>query len=232
MMEIGDVLLVTGKRITSKLLVWSQKLLYAKAQSSHVEFSMGDGVFLHATKGKRVIFTTLLKELEETKENWRVIRFKNLTPQQKSELQLNAYYFLAQDYNPNYLKPDKIDSSFCSELVHRIYFRTGINIFPRPKLKTISPANFDKIADENNDWVDVTSEYRKMLNFPDFSFILNTALQFHIYAYGRSLSRRRNQRIMAELAKSILSVEGKASVDEAVNRANQQRQFNYWTDDL
>ena len=58
----GDVLLVTGEGKLSSSLVATQKVIYPKASSSHVEFSLGDGVFIHSTGDKGVHLTLLIDE--------------------------------------------------------------------------------------------------------------------------------------------------------------------------
>ncbi|WP_257325647.1 hypothetical protein [Pseudoalteromonas rhizosphaerae] len=75
----GDILLVTGEGKLSKSLVAGQKVIYSKAVSSHVELSLGDGVFIHSTGDSGVHLTLLLDEDKSCNNNWRVIRHKSIT---------------------------------------------------------------------------------------------------------------------------------------------------------
>lgn len=56
-MLIGDVLLVTGDSKISSSLVAAQKAIYKNSVSSHVELSLGDGTFVHATADRGVFAT-------------------------------------------------------------------------------------------------------------------------------------------------------------------------------
>lgn len=231
MLDIGDILLVTGTRKTSKWLARSQKLLYSKASSSHVEFGMGDGVFIHATTGRKVTFTTITKELEEVKSSWRVIRLKGLSDDTNSQLQLNAYYFLAQDYNSNYFRPHKKHASYCSELVDKIYRRTGIQIFSRLGTKIIAPSHFDQLANENVNWLDVTDEYKSILATEGIKEQIDLCLLVHATMYRRAVSRYYSKQRMRILAKHFISKEKHQEIDDMFDSALSQRQFRFWTDE-
>lgn len=164
-MLIGDVLLVTGEGKLSSSLVAMQKTIYKNAISSHVEFSLGDGVFIHSTGDKGVHITLLVDEDNACKTGWRVIRHKSVTEDfLKTEKLLNAaMFFYAQDYNKAFMGTGNESSSFCSELVAKAFARAEIEIVEGKPPSKITPAHFDKEADNLEDWVDVTEEYQELL---------------------------------------------------------------------
>lgn len=161
----GDVLLVTGEGKLSSSLVAMQKVIYPKASSSHVEFSLGNGVFIHSTGDKGVHLTLLLDEDVACKNRWRVIRHKSITEAGLSseKLQKAAMFFYAQDYNKVFMGSGNDTSSFCSELVAKAYDRAGIEIFGGKAPSKLTPAHFDKEADNLENWLDVTEEYKAIL---------------------------------------------------------------------
>jgi len=161
----GDVLLVTGEGKLSSSLIAAQKVIYYNVSSSHVEFSLGDGVFIHSTNKKGVHLTLLVDEDEACKHKWRVIRHKSITEAclNTEKLQKAAMYFYAQDYNKVFMGAGNKSSSFCSELLAKAYARAEIEIIGGKLPSKVVPAHFDKEADNLNDWVDVTEEYQTIL---------------------------------------------------------------------
>ncbi len=162
-MQVGDVLLVRGEGKLSDSLVAAQKVIYKDSAASHVEFSIGDGTFVHATNDGGVHLTFILDELENCKEDWRAIRLKGLTQEQRDELSKSGVYYLRQDYNKVFMGSGNETSSFCSELVAKIYNAANINILDKRLPSKVTPAHFDIAADKNNDWEDVTEEYKNTL---------------------------------------------------------------------
>lgn len=161
----GDVLLVTGEGKLSSSLVALQKVIYPKASSSHVELCLGDGVFIHSTGDKGVHLTLLIDEDVACKNRWRVIRHKSITGAGLSteKLQKAAMFFYAQDYNKVFMGSGDDTSSFCSELVAKAYDGAGIEIFGGKAPSKVTPAHFDKEADNLEDWLDVTEQYKTIL---------------------------------------------------------------------
>lgn len=161
----GDVLLVTGDGKLSSALVAAQKVIYPNVTSNHVEFSMGDGVFIHSTNDKGVHLTLLVDEDKACNQKWRVIRHKSISEAslETENLQKAAMYFYAQDYNKVFMGSGNDSSSFCSELVAKAYARAEIKIIEGKLPSKVTPAHFDKEADGLEDWVDVTDEYQTIL---------------------------------------------------------------------
>ncbi|SHF60720.1 Permuted papain-like amidase enzyme, YaeF/YiiX, C92 family [Marinomonas polaris DSM 16579] len=161
----GDILLVSGEGKLSSSLVTVQKVIYPHASSSHVELSLGDGVFIHSTGNKGVHLTLLIDEDIACKSRWRVIRHRSITDMclATENLQKAAMFFYAQDYNKAFMGSGNESSSFCSELVAKAYARAEIEIIGGKAPSKVTPAHFDKEADNLEDWVDVTEEYQAIL---------------------------------------------------------------------
>ena len=126
---------------------------------------MGDGVFIHSTNDKGVHLTLLVDEDEACNHRWRVIRHRSITEAclVTEKLQKSAMYFYAQDYNKRFMGFGNDSSSFCSELVAKAYARAEIEIIGGKSPSKVTPAHFDKEADNLEDWVDVTDEYQTIL---------------------------------------------------------------------
>lgn len=163
-MELGDVLLVRGQGKLSSSLVAAQKAIYGKAKSSHVELSLGDGTFVHATNDGGVHLTFLKDELERCEDGWRVIRLKGIKASTQEEIAKAGLYFLRQGYNKKYMGSGTEHSSFCSELVAKAYKVAGIEILGRKQPSKVAPAHFDKQADAGEEWIDVSHEYHELLD--------------------------------------------------------------------
>lgn len=161
----GDILLVKGDGKLSKSLVTAQKIIYSDVISSHVEFSLGDGIFIHATNDKGVHLTLLVDEDLACRQQWRVIRHKSISESgpEVEKLQKAAIYYYGQDYNKAFMGSGTNCSSFCSELVAKAFTQAEIKIIDGKEPSKVTPAHFDKEADELENWIDVTEEYKKIL---------------------------------------------------------------------
>jgi hypothetical protein len=177
---IGDVLLVKGtKKLIPNALVAAQKVIYRNTSSSHVAFSIGDGVFIHATSKNGVHLTFFPDELMTCNDEWRVIRLKGISNSDKDELAKSSLFYLRQNYNNKFMGSGCDDASFCSELVAKIYRDAKIHILNKRDPSKIAPAHFDEQADLGTNWEDVTSEYSILLkeiqnNEPSYRMIFHT----------------------------------------------------------
>lgn len=160
-MNAGDVFLVKGTEKHSKWLSALQKAIYPKASSSHVLISVGDGVFVHATTSSGVDFERYDHLLGEIEDGWRVIRNKRVDDLKSQKLQLAAISFVRQAYNYKFMFESNDQTSFCSELVAKVYAKCDIELFGKNTGK-ITPADFDRAADSDSEWEDVTEEYRAL----------------------------------------------------------------------
>ncbi|TNZ99151.1 hypothetical protein [Vibrio parahaemolyticus] len=228
-MLAGDVLLVGGEGKISKSLLAAQKVIYSKVTSSHVEFSLGDGVFIHSTNDKGVHLTLLLDEDIACNGNWRVIRHKSVSEigEVTDNLQKSAMYYFAQDYNKVFMGSGNEHSSFCSELVAKAYERANICIMEGKAPSKVTPAHFDKLADELVDWVDVTQEYKSILSdMKENEFVYRMAAQMLSFTMER---RKRHEPIRNAMIQKLES--GSESSQETAIKIKEmlaQRELSFW----
>ncbi|MEL4253812.1 YiiX/YebB-like N1pC/P60 family cysteine hydrolase [Shewanella xiamenensis] len=225
----GDILLVTGEGKLSSSLIAAQKVIYPNVSSSHVEFSLGDGIFIHSTNDKGVHLTLLVDEDTACDHKWRVIRHKSITEAgiETEKLQKAAIYFYAQDYNKVFMGSGNESSSFCSELVAKAYARAGIEIIDGKAPSKVTPAHFDKAADSLIEWVDVTEEYQKILaDMKENDFIYRLA--------ARTLSAVMTRRKVHEPFRQIIIEHfenGSAESKDAAKKLREilaGRKLKYW----
>lgn len=202
-MQAGDILLVTGQGKLSAPLVAAQKVIYSKATSSHVEFGLGDGCFVHATGDGGVHLTFITEELKQCERNWRAIRLKSITDEQQEILAAAGLYYLRQGYNKIFMGNGNEHSSFCSELAAKIYQKSEVEILSKKQPSKVAPAHFDLEADVQADWEDVTDEYKSTIvsinndPFPyqfAFSTIQQVMARRHIHSKIRKNLFERMQR--------------------------------------
>ena len=225
----GDVLLVTGEGKLSSLLIAAQKLIYPKASSSHVEFSLGDGIFIHSTQDKGVHLTLLVDEDEACGHKWRVIRHKSITElcSGTKDLTKAAVFFYGQDYNKDFLGSGNESSSFCSELVAKAYARAEIEVFGRKSPSKVKPAHFDQEADNLKDWVDVTYEYQTALADmkKNISILRMAAETLNVAMTRRKANEPFRQKIIGHLEGG--SPEGKNAAKKFREMLN-KRELKFW----
>ena len=165
--KAGDILIVKGKSNVSKLLSISQKFFYPANTSSHILISVSDGFYIHATSESGVHFISIKELLPQIEQNYKIIRFKNINDAQYEELSKKVMFYMGQVYNKSFFF-EKAGASFCSELAAKIYKLSGISIFNGKSPHIIVPAHFEKEADLNQDWTDITTEtkicYGKLLS--------------------------------------------------------------------
>ena len=118
--------------------------------------AIDQGIFIHAGTHRGVDLIYFEDLMENIDGDWRSIRLKSLTESQKIKLKNNSFFYLQQEYNYKYLMKESKYSSFCSELVGKIFRRSQIDIFKGKSVSKIIPADFDKEADSGLNWIDVT----------------------------------------------------------------------------
>ena len=225
----GDILLVTGANKLSSSLIKAQRILYSNASSSHVEVSLGDGIFIHSTNDKGVHLALLVDEDEACNHKWRVIRHKSITEScsDTEKLQEAAMYFYAQDYNKAFMGSGNDNSSFCSELVAKAYARAGIEIIEAKSPSKVTPAHFDKEADNLEDWVDVTDEYKKILvSMKENDFFFMSAMNTMSAVMTRRKIHEPIRQRMIEIFENGL-IENK-ELAKQMREMLSKRQLKYW----
>jgi hypothetical protein len=170
--EIGDILLVKNKAIKSKLNVVLQFFgTFKKSEHSHALLALSQGTFIEAMSYDKSVQrfgvdVVCIKELlarfsDDYEGNWKVLRFKFLTDSQRDGIENRSAYYFGQIYNRNILirgvggKSYK-SSSYCSELIARIYEDIGISM----KKRDIWPTHLNSLEKNNpENWIDVTNLY-------------------------------------------------------------------------
>lgn len=179
--QAGDILIVKGKKLSSKILSLSQKFfIYPQNTSSHILISVGDGFYIHSTSEDGVHFITIKDLLPEIEPNFKAIRLKKINEKQYEELTKKVMFYMGQVYNKTFFVPRE-DRSFCSELAAKIYDISGISIIGGKSPHYVVPADFEKEADIEDEWENITEQtkqkYIELLSDP-VSFRV-AALSFH-----------------------------------------------------
>ncbi len=164
-LEIGDLILMTGVSRKSKILVNSQKPIYANARSSHIAIVQTDVICIDAIP-KRGVANSLISEILSNVENdWRVIRFNQMNDAHRKDMPKMCAFYLQQPYKILPSKKPAKKFSYCSELARKVYYDSKVQNCRIPKNSIIKPCDFDRIADHNNDWSDVTIAVKPFIDF-------------------------------------------------------------------
>ncbi|GAA5136250.1 hypothetical protein GCM10023213_10940 [Prosthecobacter algae] len=227
---VGDILLVTGTAKHSSALATLQKALYNQARSSHVAFSLGGGAFIHSTTDKGVHLAFFPDIIKDCTDDWRIIRLRSLTKEQERLLLGSSNYHLAQKYNYAYMMPGNKTSSFCSEFASKSYCKANIGILNGLESSKTAPAHFDKEADDLIEWMDVSADYRTLLE----EINSDPKLAYAGFAYlAHRLERIRAVNARTEflfaLASQIFKTdESREGLKKAKQELESQRLFSYW----
>jgi hypothetical protein len=189
-LQTGDVILMTGSSARSKALVAIQKPFYLKARSSHVAIVHADFVCIDAIPDTGVSSRLIQEVLSDVEDDWRVIRFTGVIPNHTDHLMRACAFYLAQPYKikPSWRKGK--DSAYCSELARKIYqdcsiTKTGIPVGP-----IVAPAHFDRLADLQVQWKDVTEDAQAYVAFCR-KYAAMTRVASRIFIQGLQLNRAR-----------------------------------------
>lgn len=231
-MKGGDVLLVKGITFLAKVNVFSQKVFYFNASSSHVALLLGDGVLIHATN-KGVELGFLPDELISCEPSWRVIRLKDIEEPKLELVVKSGLHFARQAYNIGFLLNGTDDTSFCSELVAKAYGKAGVEVFSNKAPSKIIPCDFDREADLLNQWEDVTQEYKDLLitiaeDEPSYRMNFNILKQSVQRRNGISAIRE----LLFEQIINIADTESNHGLLNAVNTVKDEllakRELSFW----
>ena len=195
----GDIIMMAGNSISSKILLETQKRYYKETRSSHIALIQADFIAVDAMP-KLGVTTRLISDiLNDAKDDWRIIRLRNLNSQNYEAIQKASTYYFLQPYLIFPGKKPSKKSSYCSELARKIYEHSGINKTGIPKSLIIKPCDFDKLADRSKNWEDVTNQLRPAVEMVrNISPVLS---RFNMqYTNGLHLNKdrfedRKNQRI-------------------------------------
>lgn len=232
-MSAGDVLLVRGLSAKSKAIWLSQKIFYSNATSSHVALSLGDGVFVHATGDGGVHLVFFPDELKYCEDKWRVIRLRDLNKTQTDEIQMCGIHYIRQTYNIGFFGNGTDHSSFCSELVAKIYNRACIEIIDSKQTSNVLPCHFDKEADSLDKWSDVTDEYLNLLEK------LSEDDSLHRLAFNTIVQSLKRRSLHSAFRESLIdNIENRAielgcqetanTVDTIIGKLQDNRILTFW----
>lgn len=188
--EIGDIILVSNKAISSHVQRLGQATSFKYPRYSHAILALENGIYIEAMKNKsnkNNITILCIDELKkrfqnEYKNNWKIIRLKKINANIQQKINHSASFFYGQKYNSNPLskrikRKHNSDSSFCSELVQRVYKEAGIKI--GKENQDIWPVHLDLLTKKfKHKWEDVTSQYnKKCTSLYDEGFYLSLCKQ-------------------------------------------------------
>lgn len=233
-LQAGDVILMTGKALRSKGLVSLQIPFYINAKSSHVALVHADFICIDAMHGSGVSNRLIHDVLSDVEDDWRVIRFVGMQDSHTEIFMRACSYYLAQPYK---IKPSRRSGknfAYCSELARKVYqdcglTNAGINTGP-----IVAPAHFDKLADHNVQWQDVTAEARAYVDvcrkYPAMMKIVS-----RIFIRGLELNRarfedRKNLLKQAQLAMSrkLISKDKYIEMVKEVKRIEESLHHHFW----
>lgn len=165
LLKTGDIVLMAGKSATSQKLINIQKKLYKDTRSSHVAIVHADFICIDAMPKIGVTNRLIHEILADAEDNWRVIRPRNLDDNARKLITSACVFYLAQPYRIRSSTKSAKTYSYCSELARKVYSNTGISTLGIPNNLIIKPSDFDKLADQQSQWVDVTEDVRPAVDF-------------------------------------------------------------------
>ena len=161
LLQPGDVILMTGNQALAK----AQKALYKCAKSSHVALVHVDFVCIDAVPKMGVSNRIISEVLVGADAGWRVIRHKSVDANSTDRIMRACVFYLAQPYLIFPSKKSAKSSSYCSEMVRKIYRDIAIANSGIPDKSIIAPAHFDQLADQHSEWLEVTETVRPAIEF-------------------------------------------------------------------
>lgn len=230
----GDVILMTGVHTSSKLLVKAQSKFYSDVRSSHIAIVLSDAICVDAIPSVGVSHRLISEVLAEVESDWRVIRFKDITEENFDNIHQKCAYYLSQPYKifPS-RKPAK-SFSYCSELARKIYKDAGIRGTGIPDTRIIKPCDFDRLADSNSNWIDVTEEVRSYIELCfEFESIFKIIAKLAIDGLKLNYSRFEERMAMiSKLNKMIrenkISKEKGSELKAQIKKINEKMHFKFW----
>jgi hypothetical protein len=233
-LQSGDVVLVTGRKITSKALVAAQIPFYSKVRSSHVAMVHADFICIDANPGVGVKQRTIAEVLGDVEDSWRIIRFNAVTEENRDLMLARGAYYLQQPYSirPTRGAPSKF--SYCSELVSKVYRESKVRCVKVPQGILINPCHFDKLADKGEACQDITESVRPFVPFlKEYKEMM--AMQAHAMIAGLKLNRHRDKQrkdflaaARAQARAGKLSHETLVKMAQVIQGIDEKMNFRFW----
>mgnify|MGYP002479028686 CR=1 FL=1 len=233
-LETGDVILMTGTSKSSKILANSQKTIYTKARSSHIALVHADFICIDAIPKAGVTNRLISQILSDVEDDWRVIRFNRVDEKNHETIHKVCAYYLAQPYMILPSKKPAKNFSYCSELARKVYLDSDIQNCHIPKNIIIKPCDFDRIADNSNDWTDVTERVRPFIEFcKEYEPLLKIFSK--LFINGLKLNRARSEErknairaIKAAAANGEISNEKASEMIKIIHQTEKSMNFKFW----
>lgn len=230
-LKTGDVILVTGTSNSSKILVNLQKTIYSKARSSHVVIVQADFICIDAMPKIGVSLKLISEVLNNVQDDWRIIRFKELKERDSEVLSKACAYYIEQPYVILPRRKPAKKFSYCSELARKVYVDSKIKNTGIPNNTIIKPCDFDKIADQNDQWLDITDSVKPYI---EFCKVYEGILMFisKSFTQGIELNRQRfGERRKAKESVSKMHKKGEITSADATQIKNRieflEKSLNY-----
>ena len=233
-LKTGDLILMTGKSASSKTLVASQKPFYLNAKSSHVAIVHADFICIDAMPTVGVSNRLVSEVLSDVEDHWRVIRFKGLNETHTEPLQLRCAHYIMQPYKITLKRKRGKDYSYCSELARKVFVDCEIVDTGIPEHIVVKPCDFDRIANGNESWIDVTEEVKPYVEFSvEFAPLLKVISK--LFIDGLKLNRARYEerrallkRIDTAQRKGKLTPEKAAELSAMIRKIEESLHFTFW----
>jgi len=175
----GDIILVSSPSRQSKLIKKAQKFFVKNFVKNSVNYSH---VMMVSKQPQIVIHSVLsgvgslplskILNAESYNSDWRVMR--NIKMQDEFIKDGESLWkkvsdisdkFIGEDYNIT-ITHERTESSFCSELIVKIYNELGIIHFNTLPHKTF-PAHLQLLLENETEWLDVTHVYGEKIDYID-----------------------------------------------------------------
>jgi len=233
-LKTGDIILVTGKSVSSKALVASQKPFYLRAKSSHVAVVHADFICVDAMPAYGVSNRLISEVLADVEDDWRVIRFEGINDTNAERLQQRCAYYIAQPYKITLKRKRGKDYSYCSELARKIYEDCEISETEIPPHIVVKPCDFDRIADDTKGWTDITEKVRPYIVFGiEFAPLLKVVSKLFIDGLKLNRARYEQRRMLLKniesaVRKGKLNPKKATQMTEKIREIEDSIHFTFW----
>lgn len=230
----GDIILMTGVSTQSKILVASQKPIYFRAVSSHVAIVQSELVCVDAIPKVGVSMRSVMDVLADVEPNWRVIRFNEVNETHYDNILKACAFYLMQPYKIKPKKNPGKNFSYCSELARKIFLDLKIKNTGIPNNTIVKPCNFDRLADKENNWIDVTNDVRDFIVFcQKYKAIFNSMCKLQIDGIKLNQSRYKERRELLKtcrekVSKGLLSKEKYIEIEQHFEKLESTMTFQFW----
>lgn len=234
-LQTGDIILMCGKSVKSAALLALQYPFYKNAKSSHVALVHADFICIDATPGLGVKNHIISELLLNVLDNWRVIRFNGVKDESIDIIQRKCTYYLNQPYKIIPRNSSAPEHSYCSELARKVYLDSQIANTKIPSSVIIKPCDFDRLADTDSNWTDITDKVRPYIQLcKEYESIFNIISKLFIHGLQLNYSRATERRqAIAQIIKLV--AKGKISQNDAdkkikeIESVDKTMNYSFWS---